>query len=169
MDLELFHQNMDDLLAGKSASIPFMIFKNGKNYPSTETSNGRRPNLDSRRYSCYCESCRVPISLKRNKRKIFISFNPNQSLMKILLSLPLIARLIRHIVRDARLQGLSPITTLNHWDEVRRGEHCNIFPYQEGVDSLSIRRFSMKHLPVLRPLIEDQLAANRARGAILLG
>jgi len=53
---------------------------------------------------------------------------------------------------------MSPAATLNNWDAVRRGEHCNIFPFQEQADFF-INSALLYELPVLRPLIEDKLAA----------
>ncbi|MGN0298718.1 MAG: nucleoside kinase [Lachnospiraceae bacterium] len=43
-------------------------------------------------------------------------------------------RLIRRIVRDARTRGNSAKTTIAMWENVRKGEEKNIFPYQEEAD-----------------------------------
>lgn len=45
-------------------------------------------------------------------------------------------RLIRRIVRDARVRGASAERTINMWNSVRRGEDENIFPFQEKADAM---------------------------------
>ena len=158
MDLELFHQNMDDLLAGKSASIPLYDFKNGKSIPGHRNIKLEDDQiLIVEGIHAINEVVSANIA-KKNKRKIFISALTQINLDENTPFFTSDNRLIRRIVRDASSRGLSPITTLNHWDEVRRGEHCNIFPYQEEVDFF-VNSALLYELPVLRPLIEDQLAA----------
>ena len=44
------------------------------------------------------------------------------------------ARLIRRMVRDAMVRGTSAQNTIKMWESVRRGEHENIFPYQDSAD-----------------------------------
>jgi uridine kinase len=43
-------------------------------------------------------------------------------------------RLIRRIVRDYRFRGYSAESTLKMWLSVVKGEHRNIFPFQEEAD-----------------------------------
>jgi len=43
-------------------------------------------------------------------------------------------RLIRRIVRDARMRGYTAQQTIAGWESVRRGEKRYIFPYQENAD-----------------------------------
>lgn len=43
-------------------------------------------------------------------------------------------RLIRRIVRDYRLRGWDSAETIAFWENVRRGEEQNIYPYQEDAD-----------------------------------
>ena len=57
-----------------------------------------------------------------------------------------------------QFRGISPAGTLDRWDEVRRGEHRNIFPYQEEAD-LFINSSLIYEMPVLRPLVETALEA----------
>ena len=45
-------------------------------------------------------------------------------------------RLIRRIVRDARVRGASAEKTINMWASVRKGEDENIFPFQEQADAM---------------------------------
>ena len=45
-------------------------------------------------------------------------------------------RLIRRIVRDNNFRGYDALHTLQTWASVNRGEESNIFPFQEGADSM---------------------------------
>ena len=43
-------------------------------------------------------------------------------------------RLIRRMIRDARVRGTSALETIRRWPSVRRGEDKDIFPFQEEAD-----------------------------------
>ena len=59
------------------------------------------------------------------------------------------ARLLRRIVRDNRTRGYSAKDTIAMWDNVRRGENRNIFPYQETADVM-VNSSMIYELPVLK-------------------
>ena len=65
-------------------------------------------------------------------------------------------RLIRRIVRDAHYRGYSASETLTLWENVRRGEKRNIFPYQEQADVMFNSALGYE-LSVLKPLAEPLL------------
>ncbi|MEN6370171.1 MAG: nucleoside kinase [Thermotogota bacterium] len=65
-------------------------------------------------------------------------------------------RLIRRIVRDALYRGYKAAGTLSLWENVRRGEKDNIFPYQEGADIMFNSALGYE-LSVLKPLVEPLL------------
>ncbi len=65
-------------------------------------------------------------------------------------------RLVRRIVRDAHFRGYSATETLSLWENVRRGEKDNIFPYQEGADIMFNSALGYE-LAVLKPLVEPLL------------
>jgi uridine kinase len=65
-------------------------------------------------------------------------------------------RLIRRIVRDANYRGYSATETLMLWENVRRGEKRNIFPYQEEADVMFNSALGYE-LAVLKPLVEPLL------------
>ncbi|MDO4581653.1 MAG: nucleoside kinase [Bacillota bacterium] len=93
---------------------------------------------------------------KRRKRKMFVSALTQLNFDAYS---PLSAadnRLIRRLVRDVRTRDLPAASTLEHWNEVRRGEHINIFPFQEQADYF-FNSSLIYELPVLRPLFETQL------------
>lgn len=70
-------------------------------------------------------------------------------------------RLLRRIVRDARLRGYSVTDTLLRWQSVRRGEKQNIFPFQENADSM-FNSALVYELAALRPLVEPLLLQTRS-------
>jgi uridine kinase len=70
-------------------------------------------------------------------------------------------RLIRRIVRDAHFRGYDATETLSLWDNVRRGEKDNIFPYQERADIMFNSALGYE-LAVLAPLVEPLLLQVRS-------
>ena len=45
-------------------------------------------------------------------------------------------RLLRRMIRDNRVRGISPEETILRWHSVRHGESRNIFPFQENADAI---------------------------------
>ena len=65
-------------------------------------------------------------------------------------------RLLRRMVRDNRVRGISPEATLLRWASVRRGENRNIFPFQENADAL-FNSALLYELPMLKYYAEPLL------------
>ena len=65
-------------------------------------------------------------------------------------------RLIRRIVRDARMRGYGAQETIRRWESVRRGEKRYIFPYQENADVM-FNSALVYELATLKPLAEPLL------------
>ena len=65
-------------------------------------------------------------------------------------------RLIRRMVRDARTRGASAQDTIAMWNNVRKGEEKNIFPYQETADVV-FNSALIYELAVLKPYAEPLL------------
>jgi uridine kinase len=65
-------------------------------------------------------------------------------------------RLVRRIVRDAIYRNYTAEETLDLWENVRRGEKQNIFPYQEEADVMFNSALSYE-LSILKPLVEPLL------------
>jgi len=158
IDLQLFRSNLSDLLEGREASLPAYDFKTGKG-----VRDHRRLKLDEDQIliveGIHALNEKISQGIPHNKkRKIFVSALTQ---LNFDASTPVSSsdgRLIRRIVRDSHSRSMSPIDTLINWDAVRRGEHCNIFPFQEQADFF-INSALLYELPVLRPLIEDKLSA----------
>jgi uridine kinase len=65
-------------------------------------------------------------------------------------------RLLRRIVRDAAYRGYSAQETIKVWEQVRRGEWRNIFPFQENADAV-FNSALVYELAVLKPFVEPLL------------
>ena len=65
-------------------------------------------------------------------------------------------RILRRIARDAVQRGHNARATIERWPSVRRGEHRNIFPYQENADVI-FNSTLIYELSALRPLVEPLL------------
>ena len=134
LDIELFNNNILDLIAGKEIDLPNFSFTEGKRgYDGTtlklenngiiivEGIHGLNPSIsqlipENRKFKVYV-SALTPLSFDSNNR---IPTTDN--------------RLIRRLVRDSRYRGYSAVETLKRWPSVRQGEEKYIFPYQEEAD-----------------------------------
>ena len=67
-------------------------------------------------------------------------------------------RLLRRIVRDRQFRATPPVSTLQMWPSVRRGEETWIFPWQEAADSVFNTALHYE-LPFLKACVYDLLDA----------
>ena len=156
MDLELLGQHLNALLSGEEIEIPRYDFKQGQpffegNRMRLEENNvlvmegihaldpAMVPSVDqSRIYRVYASAL---TSLKLDEN-CCISTTDN--------------RLLRRMVRDNRVRGISPEDTLLRWPSVRRGENRYIFPFQENADA-QFNSALLYELPMLRYYAEPLL------------
>ena len=167
VDLALFQQNMNDLLAGKEASLPIYDFKTGKSLP-----NRRDLRLEKDQVllveGLHALNPRLTGDIPGGQmRKLFVSALTELNLDAWTPFSASDNRLIRRIARDMQFRAIEPTSTLERWDDVRRGEHRNIFPYQEEAD-LFINSALLYELPVLRTLVEGPLEAITQENACYL-
>lgn len=158
LDMELFNRQLAELIAGQEVLLPHYDFKNGRRAPE-----GRPCRLGERQLimveGIHALNETITASVPRAaKRKIFISALTQLNLDPYTPTPTSDNRLIRRMARDMKFRSQSPADTLTHWEEVRRGEHKNIFPYQEEADFF-FNSALIYELPVLRPHIETELAA----------
>lgn len=136
LDIQLFNQNILDLIADKEIDLPKFSFAKGKRiYDGTklklakngiiiiEGIHGLNPIISklipkARKFKVYV-SALTPISFDSNNR---IPTTDN--------------RLIRRIVRDSKYRKYTALETLQRWHSVRKGEEKHIFPYQEQADMM---------------------------------
>ncbi len=156
MDLDCLNKQLNELLDGKEVEIPRYDFKTG---------------------------CRAPegVPLKLDENDILImegihALNPdmvssvdNTKILRVyvsaLTSLNIDEgcnistsdnRLLRRMVRDNRVRGITPEETILRWPSVRRGESHNIFPFQENAD-VFFNSALLYELPVLKYYAEPLL------------
>ncbi len=134
IDVELFNQNLTDLLAGKEVSLPTYNFKTGKReYNGNTKKLGEHDVLVIEGIHCLNDALTYRLA-KENKFKIYISALTQLNVDEHNRISTTDGRLIRRMVRDARTRGTSAKQTIAMWPSVRRGEEENIFPYQEDAD-----------------------------------
>lgn len=134
IDVELFNQNLTDLLDGKEIELPIYNFKTGKReYNGQMKKLGEHDVLVIEGIHCLNDALTYKLP-KENKFKIYISALTQLNIDEHNRIPTTDGRLLRRMVRDARTRGTSARKTIAMWPSVRRGEEENIFPYQEEAD-----------------------------------
>ena len=136
LDLDLFNEQLIDLMAGKEVQIPVYNFKEGSREYSREpvklTSDhiiliegihGLNDELTKN----------IP---QVNKFKIYISALTQLNIDRHNRISTSDLRLLRRIVRDYTHRGNNALQTMELWDNVIKGTEKYIFPYQENADAI---------------------------------
>ncbi len=165
MDLELLAQHLEALLRGEEIEVPRYDFKQGKpffegNMMHLEENDllimegihaldpDMVPTVDQSRIFRVYASALTSLKLDENN---CISTTDN--------------RLLRRMVRDNRVRGITPEDTLLRWPSVRRGEDKWIFPFQENAD-VQLNTALLYELPMLKyfadPLLRRILPSSPA-------
>ncbi len=156
MDLELLNKQLNELIEGKEVELPRFDFKTGsrvfdgnklhledKDILIMEGIHALNPEMtsavDSSRIFRVYVSALTSLNIDENNN---ISTSDN--------------RLLRRMVRDNRVRGISPEETIMRWNSVRRGESKNIFPFQENADVL-FNSALIFELPMLKYYAEPLL------------
>ncbi|NDJ34690.1 MAG: nucleoside kinase, partial [Chloroflexi bacterium] len=155
LDLGLFNQHLNALMAGESVTLPHFNFHTGTRERGetvrltgshiliVEGIHGLNPELvrdvDPDRVFRMYVSCLTQLNIDRHNRI------PTTDV-----------RLLRRLVRDNQYRGYAAAETLGRWQSVRRGEKRWIFPYQENADVM-FNSALVYELSVLRPLAEPLL------------
>ena len=156
MDLELLGQHLNTLLSGGEVELPRYDFKQGKPFFEGKMMRLEEndilvmegihaldpnmvPSVDQNRIFRIYASALTSLKLDEN---CCISTTDN--------------RLLRRMVRDNRVRGISPEDTILRWPSVRRGEEKYIFPFQENADS-QFNTALLYELPMLRYYAEPLL------------
>ena len=136
MDIEKFNSDMLRLLSGEAVEMPTFNFKIGKreyhgdvmqlgeeDILVIEGIHGLNPKMsyalpDESKYKIYV-SALTSINVDAHNRIATTD-----------------GRLLRRLVRDARTRGSDAKRTIQMWNNVRKGEENNIFPFQEEADAM---------------------------------
>lgn len=136
LDLELFNENMVDLLNGEEVELPTFDFKNGKRqYKNGSTVLGEDDVLIIEGIHGLNPKTSESIP-DESKFKIYTSALTSLNIDEHNRIPSSDTRLLRRIVRDARTRGYSARETIAQWKKVREGEEKYIFPFQDNVDAV---------------------------------
>jgi Uridine kinase len=156
MDLDFLNKQLNQLLAGEEVEIPKYDFKSGSrkfvgnklrleenDILIMEGIHALNPEMtsavdDSKIFRVYV-SALTSLNVDENNN---ITTSDN--------------RLLRRMVRDNRVRGITPEDTILRWNSVRRGEVRNIFPFQENADVL-FNSALIFELPLLKYYAEPLL------------
>ena len=134
IDLELFNQQLQELIAGHTVEVPTFNFETGLREwkgKKMQVKQGHPLIIEG----IHGLNERLTSSVPReNKYKIYISALTQITIDDHNRIQTTDTRLIRRIVRDNRFRGQSALETLKRWPSVRRGEEKNIFSYQEEAE-----------------------------------
>lgn len=134
IDIELFNSIMSDLLAGKERQMPTFNFKTGLREFNGETLKlGPEDILVIEGIHGLNDKLSYLLP-EESKFKIYISALTQLNIDEHNNLSTADGRLLRRMIRDARVRGTNASDTLARWDSVRRGEEKNIFPFQEKAD-----------------------------------
>ena len=136
VDIDLFMDDMLDLLDGNTVEMPQFDFKAGK-----RVYKGKFLKLDKDDIliieGIHGLNPKASEELPdKNKFKIYISCMTSLNIDEHNRIPSTDARLLRRMVRDARTRGNSAQHTFELWPKVRMGEDMNIFPFQDDADAV---------------------------------
>ena len=156
IDVAQFNQDMEDLLQGKTVSMPTYNFITGRReYKGNFLRLGTEDILVIEGIHCLNEKL-YPLLPKESIFRIYISALTQLNIDEHNRIPTTDGRLIRRMVRDARTRGASAQDTIAMWNNVRKGEEKNIFPYQETADVV-FNSALIYELAVLKPYAEPLL------------
>lgn len=142
VDIHLFNQNMNDLLAGKEVDLPTFDFIEGhKVFGKRITSIGPRQPIVIEGIHALNEDL-TPEIAPEEKFKIYISPLTQLNIDSHNRIVTTDHRMLRRMVRDYKYRGHSAQSTIASWPKVRAGEDKNIFPFSNEADVL----FNSVHL-----------------------
>ncbi len=156
LDLALFNETIAALIQGGEVRLPIFKFNGGRQFTDPirlgkdqtiiiEGIHGLNERLTSS----------IPKSMKF---KIYISALTQLNIDESNRIPTTYSRLIRRIVRDHSFRGADALKTLRMWNDVRKGEESNIFPYQEEADVM-FNSFLPYELPILKRYAQPLLSS----------
>ncbi|MCI2048345.1 MAG: nucleoside kinase [Lachnospiraceae bacterium] len=156
IDLELFNEDMGDLLDGREVDMPVYNFKTGR-----REYKGNKMVLNDEDIlvieGIHCLNPKTTEGLPdESKFRIYTSALTSLNIDDHNRIPSTDARLLRRMVRDARTRGNDAQATIRTWKSVREGEEKNIFPYQEDSDEV-FNSVLIYELSVLKQFAEPLL------------
>lgn len=158
LDVELFNDNMNALLAGEEVDLPTFDFLLGAKVFGkriTRIKKGQPIVIEGIHGLNQALTSKIPESAKF---KIYISPFTQLNIDNHNRIPTTDARLLRRMVRDYKFRGHSAQSTIGQWPKVRAGEDKNIFPYNGEADVL-FNSAVLYEISVLKKYAEPLLQA----------
>lgn len=133
LDIQLFNENMFDLIEGKEVTLPYFNFQTGKSEKGRTLKLGDNQPIIVEGIHALSEEMTASIP-SENKFKIYIA---PQAQINIDDHSPISLtdlRMLRRIVRDYQFRNSDVEYTLNMWPKVRNGEFNWIYNTQQEAD-----------------------------------
>ena len=157
LDLELFNNQLIDLLDGKAVKIPRYNFTTGhKEFSDDRTIQLNDDNILILEGIHALNPQLLPKIPARVQYKIYVSALTSISLDNHNHISTADNRLIRRMIRDAQYRSIPARETISRWPSVRAGEDKWIFPYQENADAV-FNSALLYELSVLKQFAEPLL------------
>lgn len=134
IDVDLFNKHLAQLIAGEEIEVPKYNFHTGyreENGTKLKLADNSIMLVEGIHGLNEKLSTAVP---KEFKYKIYLSAITSVNIDDHNRIPSTDIRFLRRIVRDVQFRGFSPVSTIQRWPSVRRGEQKNIFPFQEEAD-----------------------------------
>ncbi len=156
IEVDLFNEQLKDLISGKEVNMPVFNFKTGKKEFSDKKSKMHSKDIIVIEGLHTMNEEMTKSILKENKYKIYASpFTPLNIDRHNYISTTDV-RLLRRIVRDNRTRGYNSLHTLSSWEKVRQGEEKYVFPYQNDMDAV-FNTILIYEIGVLKVYVEPLL------------
>ncbi len=158
VDIDLFNDNMNDLLAGKEVDLPIFNFLTGHKEFGKRTTRikGSQPIVIEGIHAL--NEALTPKIAEEEKFKIYISPLIQLNIDNHNRIVTTDHRMLRRMVRDFKYRGYSAQNTIDTWPKVRAGEDKNIFPFSNQADVVfnSVHLYEISVLKkYAKPLLEE--------------
>ncbi len=158
IDLELFNEHLQRLLAGERVKMPKYNFRTGcREYRGSELQLTENSVLVVEGIHGLNEKLTASIP-KENKIKLYVSALTPMSFDEYNRIHTTDMRLLRRMVRDSQFRSRDAEKTLSTWQDVREGEEKYIFPFQTDADII-FNTTLIYELAVLKKYAEPLLEA----------
>ena len=156
MDLELLGNHLNTLLAGGEVEIPRYDFKQGRPFFEGNMMHLEPNDILVMEGIHALDPAMVPTVDQSRIFRIYASALTSLKLDENCCISTTDNRLLRRMVRDNRVRGITPEETILRWPSVRRGEGKYIFPFQENAD-VQFNSALLYELPMLKYYAEPLL------------
>jgi uridine kinase len=158
IQLDLFNEHLEQLMAGEAVRLPVYDFHTGRGTLRAEATRIRRgqPLIVE---GIHALNPRLTRAIdRRHKLEVYVSALCHMNIDNTSYIRTSRTRLFRRIVRDAQFRGYTASETLARWPKVRAGEEKHIFPFQNEADIFFNSGLAYE-LSVLKLWAEPRLAA----------